>query len=50
MCESSVFVYAAEVKLECASETSPVRCARKDVLRLIKCTSCQEKNRQKQQL
>ncbi len=36
-------VPAAEVKLERASETSPIWCGHKDFLRLNKCTSCQEK-------
>ncbi len=35
---------------KCVSETSSVWCSRKDVLRLNKCTSCQEKKWQKQQL
>ncbi len=39
-----------EVKLERASESSPVWCGHKDVLRLNKCTSYQEKKWQKQQL
>ncbi len=34
----------------CASEKFPVWSDRKDILHLNKCNSCQEKNRQKQQL
>ncbi len=41
---------AAEVKLKQGSEMSPVWCGRKDVLLLNKCTPCQEKKWQKQQL
>ncbi len=40
--QSTVSAPDAEMKLLRVSETSPVWCARKNVLRLNKCTSCQE--------
>ncbi len=52
-CTVSALVWlapSAEAKLECASEKSPIWCARKDILQLNKRNFCQEKKKQKQQL